>query len=82
MRVNSPSPQPGWAIYLRTSTDENQKPELSRERQRFVIEENVLKHSALPVIGEYVNMMNYNNNKINFNYPQMLLTGMPYLSNK
>ena len=50
-------PQPGWAVYLRTSSDENQKPELSRARQRFAIEENVLKRSNLPLIREYVDVL-------------------------
>lgn len=50
-------PQPGWAVYLRTSTDENQKPELSRARQRFAIEENVLKRSEMPLYGEYVDVL-------------------------
>jgi DNA invertase Pin-like site-specific DNA recombinase len=50
-------PTPGWAIYLRTSSDENQKPELSRARQRFAIEEHVLKHSELPVVDEYVDVL-------------------------
>lgn len=52
-----PAPLPGWAIYLRTSSDENQKPELSRARQRFLIDANVLQHSELPVIGEYVDVL-------------------------
>ncbi len=34
---NTPPPQPGWAVYLRTSSDETQKPELSRARQRILI---------------------------------------------
>jgi DNA invertase Pin-like site-specific DNA recombinase len=50
-------PQPGWAVYLRTSSDENQKPELSRARQRFVIEENVLKRSEMPVFDEYIDVL-------------------------
>lgn len=50
-------PQPGWAVYLRTSSDENQKPELSRARQRFAIEENVLKRSEMTVIDEYVDVL-------------------------
>lgn len=50
-------PQPGWAVYLRTSSDENQKPEMSRARQRFAIEKNVLDRTALPVIGEYVDVL-------------------------
>ncbi len=50
-------PQPGWAVYLRTSSDENQKPELSRARQRFAIEENVLKRSDMPVHDEYIDVL-------------------------
>lgn len=56
-KKNTPAPPtPGWAIYLRTSRDENQKPELSRERQRFTIEKQVLENSELPVYGEYTNV--------------------------
>jgi DNA invertase Pin-like site-specific DNA recombinase len=51
------TPQPGWAVYLRTSSDENQKPELSRARQRFAIEENVLKRSDMPVYDEYIDVL-------------------------
>ena len=50
-------PQPGWAIYLRTSSEDHQKPELSRARQRAIIEGNVLEHSDLPVINEYVDVL-------------------------
>jgi len=50
-------PQPGWAVYLRTSSDENQKPELSRERQRTLIQMNVLAESDLPVVGEYIDVL-------------------------
>ncbi len=50
-------PQPGWAVYLRTSSDENQKPELSRSRQRFVIEKNVLERSEMPVFAEYTDVL-------------------------
>ena len=57
-RKNPPPvpPQRGWAIYLRTSSDEKQKPELSRARQRFLIQANVLERSDLPVIDEYVDV--------------------------
>ncbi|MBK8030476.1 MAG: recombinase family protein [Chloroflexi bacterium] len=57
VRASSPPPTPGWAIYLRTSSDENQKPELSRERQRFTIEKQVLEKSDIPVYGEYVDVL-------------------------
>src|SRR5579871_6566785 len=50
-------PQPGWAVYLRTSSDENQKPELSRARQRLLIQTNVLDHSELSVIDEYMDVL-------------------------
>ena len=52
-----PEPQAGWAVYLRTSSDENQKPELSRARQRYAIEKNVLERSEMPVYGEYIARM-------------------------
>ena len=51
------TPQSGWAVYLRTSSDENQKPELSRVRQRFAIDENVIERSNMPVIDEYVDVL-------------------------
>lgn len=50
-------PQPGWAVYLRTSSDENQKPELSRERQRTMIQISLLDSSDLPVYGEYIDVL-------------------------
>lgn len=53
----APPPQSGWAIYLRTSSEDHQKPELSRARQRAIIEGNVLAHSELPVIDEYVDVL-------------------------
>lgn len=52
-----PQPTPGWAVYLRTSSDENQKPELSRARQRFAIENNVLNKSDIPVYTEYIDVL-------------------------
>ncbi len=51
------TPRAGWAIYLRTSSDENQKPEMSRARQRFAIENNVLKRSDMPVYKEYIDVL-------------------------
>ena len=51
------APTPGWAVYLRTSSDENQKPELSRARQRYAIENNVLNHSDMPVYAEYIDVL-------------------------
>ncbi len=48
-------PDPGWAVYLRTSDDENQKPELSRYRQREAIEY-VLNRSEMPIYKEYIDV--------------------------
>ncbi len=50
-------PSLGWAVYLRTNSDENQKPELSRSRQRFMIEKSVLERSDLPLYSEYVDVL-------------------------
>jgi DNA invertase Pin-like site-specific DNA recombinase len=55
-RIPAP-PQPGWAVYLRTSSDENQKPELSRERQRTMIAMSVLATSDMPVHAEYIDVL-------------------------
>lgn len=54
-------PEPGWAVYLRTSTDEKQKPEFSLARQRDVIEQNVLSRSELPHYREYVDVLSGKN---------------------
>jgi hypothetical protein len=51
------SPQPGWAVYLRTNSDENQKPELLRERQRTMITISVLAASDMPVYHEYIDVL-------------------------
>ena len=51
------TPTSGWAVYLRTSSDENQKPELSRARQRYAIEKNVLEKSDMPVYDEYIDVV-------------------------
>ncbi len=55
--ITKASPKAGWAVYLRTSSDESQKPELSRARQRFAIDANVLERSKIPVLGEYVDVL-------------------------
>ncbi|MBE2269375.1 MAG: recombinase family protein, partial [Anaerolinea sp.] len=52
-----PPPKPGWAVYLRTSGDENQKPELSRERQRTMIQMSLLDSSDLPIYDEYIDVL-------------------------
>lgn len=50
-------PKPGWAIYLRTSSEEAQNPTMSQDRQRFNINRALLERSDLSVIGEYTNVM-------------------------
>lgn len=52
-----PTPTAGWAVYLRTSSDENQKPEMSRARQRYAIEKNVLERSDMLVYDEYIDVL-------------------------
>ena len=47
-------PQPGWAIYLRTSDKEAQNPENSQRRQRHTIEQNLFSRYELPFFGEYI----------------------------
>ncbi|MBI5961799.1 MAG: recombinase family protein [Chloroflexi bacterium] len=49
-----PSPQSGWAVYLRTSDKEAQNPANSQGRQRSAIRRALLETSDLPVIGEYI----------------------------
>lgn len=50
-------PKPGWAMYLRTSSQEAQNPENSQRRQRHAIHRALLEHSDLPLIAEYVDTM-------------------------
>lgn len=47
-------PKPGWAIYLRTSSEEAQNPENSQRRQRHAIEHSLFERTALPVFNEYI----------------------------
>ena len=50
-------PKPGWALYLRTSTQEAQNPTMSQDRQRFNINRALLERSELSVIAEYSDVM-------------------------
>lgn len=50
-------PKAGWAIYLRTSSQDAQNPIMSQERQRFNIQRNLLENSELSIVGEYVDEM-------------------------
>ncbi len=47
-------PRPGWAIYLRTSSQEAQNPENSQRRQRHAIERALFERTDLPVYREYI----------------------------
>ncbi len=50
-------PKPGWAMYLRTSTQEAQNPTMSQDRQRFNINRALLERSELSVVAEYSDVM-------------------------
>jgi len=50
-------PRSGWAVYLRTSSQEAQNPTMSQDRQRFNINHALLERSDLPVVGEYTDVM-------------------------
>jgi DNA invertase Pin-like site-specific DNA recombinase len=56
-KITRPNPQPGWAVYLRTSSEDHQKPEMSRARQRFAIDAAVLDRSDIPVYREYIDVL-------------------------
>jgi DNA invertase Pin-like site-specific DNA recombinase len=55
-RLNSKRlpPKPGWAVYLRTSSEEAQNPENSQRRQRHAIAHSLFERSPLPVFNEYI----------------------------
>lgn len=53
-RKTSTLPQPGWAIYLRTSNQEVQNPENSQRRQREAIHRNLLSVTTHPTYSEYI----------------------------
>ena len=48
-------PKPGWAVYLRTSSEEAQNPENSQRRQRHAIQRLFFEQrTELPVFNEYI----------------------------
>ena len=65
-------PKPGWAVYLRTSSEEAQNPENSQRRQRHAIEHSLFVRSPLPVFNEYIDNLSgrYASNRPG--YQQML----------
>lgn len=65
-------PKPGWAIYLRTSSEEAQNPENSQRRQRHTIERSLFERSDLPLFKEYIDNLSgrYADNRPG--YQQML----------
>ncbi|GAB4526730.1 MAG: hypothetical protein OHK0046_43750 [Anaerolineae bacterium] len=65
-------PKPGWAVYLRTSSEEAQNPENSQRRQRHAIERSLFERNDLPVYNEYIDNLSgrYANNRPG--YQQML----------
>lgn len=58
-------PQAGWAVYLRTSSEEAQNPENSQRRQRHAIERSLFERTNLPVFNEYIDNLSgrYANNR-------------------
>ena len=65
-------PKPGWAVYLRTSSEEAQNPENSHRRQRHAIEQALFTRHAFPVYREYIDNLSgrYADNRPG--YQQML----------
>lgn len=65
-------PQPGWARYLRTSSEEAQNPENSQRRQRHAIERSLFERTPLPLFNEYIDNLSgrYADNRPG--YQQML----------
>ena len=65
-------PKPGWAVYLRTSSEEAQNPENSQRRQRHTIEQSLFGRLPLPKFNEYVDNLSgrYASNRPG--YQQML----------
>ena len=58
-------PARGWAIYMRTSSEEAQNPENSQRRQRHAIEHALFRRLEMPVVGEYIDNLSgrYANNR-------------------
>ena len=71
-RKKQVSPQLGWAVYLRTSSEEAQNPENSHRRQRHAIEGSLFERIKMPVIREYIDNLSgrYADNRPG--YQQML----------
>jgi DNA invertase Pin-like site-specific DNA recombinase len=63
-----PPPKHGWAVYLRTSSEEAQNPENSQRRQRHTIQTALFSRSTLPVFNEYIDNLSgrYANNRPGF----------------
>ena len=66
-------PKAGWAIYLRTSSEEAQNPENSQRRQRHTIRQALFeRNEKMPVYNEYIDNLSgrYADNRPG--YQQML----------
>ncbi len=61
-------PKHGWAVYLRTSSEEAQNPENSQRRQRHTIQSSLFSRSTQPVYSEYIDNLSgrYANNRPGF----------------
>ena len=65
-------PAQGWAIYMRTSSEEAQNPENSQRRQRHAIELALFSRYDMPVIAEYVDNLSGRSANNRPNYLRML----------
>ena len=64
--------KPGWALYLRTSSKEAQNPKASQERQRYNIEQRLLRGSDIDEIVEVYVDTESGRNPNRTNYQRML----------
>jgi DNA invertase Pin-like site-specific DNA recombinase len=65
-------PKPGWAVYLRTSSEEAQNPENSQRRQQHAIEQTLFEKSPMPLISQYVDNLSGRSTEKRLEYLRML----------
>jgi len=65
-------PAPGWAVYLRTSSEDAQNPENSQRRQRHAIEMALFSRYDMPMIAEYIDNLSGRHARNRPSYLRML----------
>jgi DNA invertase Pin-like site-specific DNA recombinase len=65
-------PTPGWALYLRTSSEDAQNPENSQRRQRHAIENALLLRTPLPIFQQYIDNLSGTSSAQRLDYQRML----------